>query len=93
MIGKEDEVKWLNVVPERPRGLDRFRDSILSTYLAFIGLIILPLSFLAHSVARRARETEGDNRFNRISLKVSRWGLAWASFATFWMSQVRGIAI
>lgn len=88
-----DNVDWLSVIPENPKGLDRFRDSILSTYLAFIGLIILPLSFLAHSVATKARETEGENRFNQLSLRVSRWGLAWASFATFWMSQVRGIAL
>ncbi|MGA1873255.1 MAG: hypothetical protein ACMUHY_06240 [Thermoplasmatota archaeon] len=87
------KVEWLSVVPKNPRGLDRFRDSILSTYLAFIGLVIFPLSILAHSVAKRARETEGENRFNRLSLKVSRWGLAWGSFATFWMSQVRGIMI
>ncbi len=93
LIGKEDDVEWLSVVPEKPTGLDRFRDSILSTYLAFTGLIILPLSFLAHSVARRARDTEGENKFNRLSLRVSKWGLAWASFATFWMSQVRGIVI
>jgi hypothetical protein len=93
LLSDEGNVDWLSVVPENPKGLDRFRDSILSTYLAFIGLVILPISFLAHSVARQARETEGENRFNRLSLRVSGWGLAWASFATFWMSQVRGIAI
>lgn len=93
LIGKEDDVEWLNVVPAAPKGLDRFRDSILSIYLAFVGLVILPLSFLAHSVAKRARITEGENRYNRLSLKVSRWGLAWASFAMFWMSQVKGLAI
>ncbi|MBN1389381.1 MAG: hypothetical protein JXA22_01940 [Candidatus Thermoplasmatota archaeon] len=87
------DVEWLGVVPTNPRGLDRFRDSILSMYLAFIGLVILPLSILAHSVAKRARETEGENRFNALSLKVSRWGLAWGSFAAFWMSQIKGISI
>ncbi|MBN1539365.1 MAG: hypothetical protein JW939_04415 [Candidatus Thermoplasmatota archaeon] len=86
-------VEWLSVVPRNPKGLDRFRDSILSIYLAFIGLVIFPLSILAHSIAKRARETEGENRFNRLSLKVSRWGIAWSSFLAFWMSQIKGITL
>ncbi|MGA1866744.1 MAG: hypothetical protein ACMUFK_04675 [Thermoplasmatota archaeon] len=93
LVSDVNRVEWLSVVPKNPKGLDRFRDSIFSIYLAFIGLIIFPLSLLAHSIAKRARETEGDNKFNRISLKVSRWGLAWGSFAAFWMSQIKGISL
>lgn len=86
---RTERTEWMSVVPKEVTGLDRFRDSILSLYLAGIGFFIFPVTILARSVARRAILTEGKNRYNSLSIRLSGYAYAWGSFAIFTLSQAR----
>jgi hypothetical protein len=87
------DIEWMDLRPRKLVGPDRERDSRLALWIACLGLVIFPLTFLALQVARKAERDEGPNKFNRLSLKISRWGIGWGSVATFYLSTVKGMVI
>ncbi len=93
LVSGQGNVDWLDLRPKKLFGPDRERDSRLALWLSAIGLIIFPVTLLAISVARKAEMEEGRNRFNRLSLRLSRWSLGWGSIATFYLSQTKGFVM
>ena len=93
VLSADERIEWMELRPKNLIGADRERDSRLSFYLALLGLVLFPFSFLAFYIARAARSYEGPNRFNDISLKLSKLGVGWASVATFYLSQAKGFVL
>ncbi|HHD15925.1 MAG TPA: hypothetical protein ENK47_04390 [Euryarchaeota archaeon] len=88
-LSRNEDIEWIDLTPEKLRGPDRERDSRLALWISALSLVIFPLVPLALYLARRAREREGSNRFNDLSLRLSRLGIGLGALIAFSLSQTK----
>lgn len=89
----EASVKWMDLMPTNLTGPDKERDSRMSYWLSLVGLVFFPFLVPAYFLAKGSIGSEGPNRFNAISMRISRIGMGWASLIMFYLSQVKGFVM
>jgi hypothetical protein len=93
VLRDESKVRWMDLMPNDLTGPDKERDSRMSYWLSIVGLVFIPFLVPAYVLAKNSIGTEGPNRFNALSMRISRIGMGWASMIVFYMSQVKGFVL
>jgi len=93
VLRNEASNKWMDLKPANLTGPDKERDSRMSYWLSLVGLVFIPFLIPAYFLARSAIGSEGPNRFNALSMRISRIGMGWASLIVFYLSQLRGFVL
>lgn len=69
-------VEWIDKSPPEEEIVQQKKESRLSMKLAIIGILVFPVAILSLIIGRKARISEGKNKYNNIGIVVSAVALA-----------------